>query len=87
MENDNITGPAIDIEEAEKLKSLFLDNKWKAMENYLKRMKGTAILHLLRRNQSAEDTGFYKGIIQVIDDIQLMPQHLGRQLNPKNKEG
>jgi len=83
----NNTGPALNEDEAYALASLLRHDSWQAMNLYLSRMKETAYLSLRSRNQSAEDHGYFKGIIQVIDDLQAMPRNLGKQIHGGKNNG
>lgn len=53
---------------------------WPVFLKYTGFLKDMALDHLRRRNITAEDTGYYKGILQIVEDIESFPAHLANKL-------
>lgn len=66
--------------EAEGLLRLAASPDWACFAAYLDGFGKVSLEYLRRRNQSAEDQGFYKGQLQLIEDVISFPVELARIL-------
>ena len=51
---------------------------WPYYAQYLDRLSAEALVFLRKRNQSVEDGGFFKGILQIIEDQKAFPFEIAK---------
>jgi hypothetical protein len=67
-------------DEARVLVNMAKGDGWPVFRKYTGFLKDMALDNLRRRNITAEDTGYYKGILQIVEDIEAFPSHLANRL-------
>ena len=67
-------------DEARILVNMARNDGWRVFLKYSSFLKGIALENLRKRNISSEDTGYYKGILQIVEDIEAFPSHLANRL-------
>ena len=84
--SSDITGPALDIEEANEILALMREPKWQAFVAYLTRIKIPAEKKLRKLNNTPEENGYWKGVTRIIEDImESIPEGLAEQIEAARK--
>jgi len=84
---DNVkTGPAINVEEAERLADLMRDPGWPYFETYLTRIQEAAFKKHMRLDTGPETSGYYKGVWNLANDLINLPEEIGKQIFTKDDE-
>ncbi|KKN75068.1 hypothetical protein LCGC14_0384420 [marine sediment metagenome] len=84
--DEEVTGPVPTQHEAESLASLMRDPSWQVFHEYLDRIIARAKPKHMRLNQNQETAGYYKGVQNVCEDIQDLPEAIARQVFPAKEE-
>jgi len=81
-----ITGPAIGIDEGQRILQLMREPNWQFFQDVLTGIEKNAARSLRRVGQSEERNGYWKGVLQIIEDITVnIPNGIALQLTAERE--